>query len=155
MTPCANVVGLYCLLVVLCKKFGGSPLDFVYTGNYNYNNGSLNNEGSNGNYWSRTANSGTNAYNLNFNSSNVNPQNNLNRGYGFALRCVGLSATSYPRFLPSLGDFVGKLVVLVIVEVFVIKAWESYWFLLQHVSIKMSEGSCVLVSVQHWVFLLC
>ncbi len=33
-----------------------------------------------------------------------------------SVRCVGLSATSYPRFLPSLGDFVGKLVVLVIVE---------------------------------------
>lgn len=126
MTPCANVVGLYCLFVVSCKKLGRSPLGFVYTGNYNYNNGSLNNEGSYGNYWSRTANSGTGAYSLYFLSSNVNPQNNLNRGYGFALRCVGLSATSYPRFLPSLGDFVGKLVVLVIVEDLVTKAWESY-----------------------------
>lgn len=126
MTPCANVVGLYCLLVVLCKKLGGPPLAFVYTGNYSYSSGSLNNEGSNGRYWSRTANSGTDAYNLYFGSSIVYPRNVNSRGNGFALRCVGLSATSYPRFLPSLGDFVGKLVVLVIVEVLVTKAWESY-----------------------------
>ena len=126
MTPCANVVGLYCLFVASYKKLGGSPLDFVYTGSYFYNSGSLGEEGSFGRYWSRTAVSGSNAYYLAFDSSYVNHRSSTNRGHGFALRCVGLSATSYPRFLPSLGDFVGKLVVLVIVEVFVTKAWESY-----------------------------
>jgi uncharacterized protein (TIGR02145 family) len=56
-------------------------------GNRNNSNGSLNNQGSNGNYWSSTPN-GSNAYNLNFNSSNVNPGNNNNRSNGFSVRCV-------------------------------------------------------------------
>jgi uncharacterized protein (TIGR02145 family) len=53
----------------------------------NYNNGSANNVGSNGNYWSSSVNS-TNAYNMNFNSGNVNPNNNNNRANGFSVRCV-------------------------------------------------------------------
>ena len=63
------------------------PLDFAYTGYYN-TSGSLNNETTNGNFWSRTVNDSSNAYNLNFNSSNVNPQNNGNRGNGRSLRCT-------------------------------------------------------------------
>ncbi|MDR1881709.1 MAG: hypothetical protein LBR26_02870 [Prevotella sp.] len=39
------------------------------------------------NYWSSSANNGTNAYNLNFNSSNVNPNNN-GRSNGYSLKCV-------------------------------------------------------------------
>ena len=70
-------------------KIRQSPLDFVYTGYYYYISGSLYNEGSYGRYWSRTAVSGTYAYLLDFNSSNVVPQNNYGRGYGYALRCVG------------------------------------------------------------------
>ena len=66
-----------------------SPLAFVYTGYYAYDSGSLYGEGSLGRYWSRTTGSGTGAYGLYFNSSNVDPQNNYNRGNGFALRCVG------------------------------------------------------------------
>ena len=54
----------------------------------NYNGTSLNNRGSNGNYWSASFNNSSNAYNLNFNSSNVNPQNNNNRYYGFSVRAV-------------------------------------------------------------------
>ena len=54
----------------------------------NYNGTTLNNEGSNGNYWSSSFNSATNAYNLNFNSSGVHPQNNNNRRYGFSVRPV-------------------------------------------------------------------
>ena len=66
-----------------------SPLFFARGGNVN--SGSLNNQGSNGNYWSSRANSDTNnAYNLNFNSSNVNPSNNNNRNNGFSVRCVAL-----------------------------------------------------------------
>ena len=53
-----------------------------------YNTG-FSNSGYNGYYWSSTANSTTNAYNLNFNYSNVNPGNNNNNKYnGFAVRCV-------------------------------------------------------------------
>ena len=61
----------------------------ILSGNYNYNNGAMNNQGSNGHFWSSSAySSATNAYNLNFNSSAINPQNNNNKGYGFSVRCV-------------------------------------------------------------------
>ncbi|GHT14874.1 hypothetical protein FACS189426_21850 [Bacteroidia bacterium] len=56
-------------------------------GNRNNGNGLLYNQGSNGNYWSVSI-SGTNAYNLNFNSGSVNPANSNNRANGFALRCI-------------------------------------------------------------------
>lgn len=54
------------------------------------NNGSVNNVGSNGNYWSSSLNSSNvqNGYNMNFNSSNVNWQNNNNRYNGFTVRGV-------------------------------------------------------------------
>ena len=48
----------------------------------------VNNAGSNGNYWSSSRNSETNAYNVNFNSGNLNPQNNNNRNNGYAVRPV-------------------------------------------------------------------
>ncbi len=52
-----------------------------------YRNGtSVNNVGSNGNYWSASYNTSNNAYNVNFNDSNLNPQNNNNRYNGFAVR---------------------------------------------------------------------
>ena len=70
-------------------KLRQSPLAFVYTGRYNYYNGSLLNEGSSGYYWSRTASSGSNAYYLYFSSSSVAPQYGNVRGNGYALRCVG------------------------------------------------------------------
>ncbi len=54
----------------------------------NGNGSSVNNAGSNGYYWSSTYNSTTNAYNMNFNSGGVNPQNNNNKYNGFAVRCV-------------------------------------------------------------------
>lgn len=66
-------------------------LDIFFPASGNYNGTSLNNRGSNGNYWSSSYNSATNAYNLNFNSSNVNPaNNNNNRRYGFTARAVQL-----------------------------------------------------------------
>jgi hypothetical protein len=55
-------------------------------GNRNNSNGDVNNEGSNGYYWSASVN-GTNGRNLNFNSSAVNPDNSNNRAYGFSVRC--------------------------------------------------------------------
>ena len=66
----------------------------------NCNNGSVNNVGSNGNYWSSSVNSSNvqNAYNLNFNSSNVNWQNNNNRHNGFAVRGVLGEHSSYSLY---------------------------------------------------------
>ena len=55
-------------------------------GNRNRINGLLNNQGTNGNYWSSTV-SGTNARNLNFNSTAANNNNN-NRANGLTVRCL-------------------------------------------------------------------
>jgi hypothetical protein len=73
-------------------------------GNRNADNGSLNNVGSNGYYWSATPN-GANGYNLNFNSTNVNPSNNNNRANGFSVRCVQAFIRIFlPRLvLPDMG----------------------------------------------------
>jgi uncharacterized protein (TIGR02145 family) len=49
---------------------------------------SLSSRGSSGLYWSSSWISATNARNLNFNSSSVNPQNSNNRRNGFSLRGV-------------------------------------------------------------------
>ena len=62
--------------------------DIFFPAAGNYNGTSLNNRGTNGNYWSSTWNSETNARNMNFNSTGVNPQNNNNRRYGFTVRAV-------------------------------------------------------------------
>ena len=70
-------------------KLRQSPLAFVYAGYYDYRSGSLGNVGSYGDYWSRTALSGSSAYDLFFLSSGVFPQYDDYRGFGFALRCVG------------------------------------------------------------------
>ena len=56
-------------------------------GYLNNSDGSLNNRGSNGNYWSSTQNDATNGWNLNFNSGNSNMNNN-NKANGFSVRCV-------------------------------------------------------------------
>lgn len=64
-------------------------LAFVRSGWVNVstsNSGGVRNVGENGNGWSRTANSSTNAYNLNFNPTGVNPSNNSNRWAGLPLR---------------------------------------------------------------------
>ena len=55
-------------------------------GNRNNSNGSLNNVGSNGNYWSSDID-GTNSRNLNFNGSDANMNSN-NRANGFTVRCL-------------------------------------------------------------------
>ena len=64
------------------------PLSIVFSGLYNWVNGGLNNRGTNGNYWSSTPYASTNAHNLNFNSTNVNPQNGNNKTNGLTVRCV-------------------------------------------------------------------
>ena len=54
----------------------------------NYDGTTLNNRGTNGNYWSSSYNSATDAYNLGFSSSTVNPQGNGSRRDGFSVRAV-------------------------------------------------------------------
>ena len=58
-------------------------------GGYRNNNGTYNNIGNNGIWWSSTEDSTTNAWkrNLNYNNANVN-RNNNNKGYGFSVRCL-------------------------------------------------------------------
>ena len=63
-------------------------MDIFFPASGNYNGTTLNNRGSNGNYWSSSYISETNAYNMNFNSDGVNPANNNNRRYGFSVRAV-------------------------------------------------------------------
>lgn len=64
-------------------------LTCVFLAAAGYRNGaSVNNVGSNGNYWSSSVNNENNAYNVNFNSGNLNPQNNNNRYNGFSVRLV-------------------------------------------------------------------
>ncbi|MDE5906068.1 MAG: hypothetical protein K2G66_00305, partial [Alistipes sp.] len=52
--------------------------------------GALTSVGGTGVYWSSSASAAgnANASYLNFNSTNVNPQNSNNRAYGFTVRCV-------------------------------------------------------------------
>lgn len=53
----------------------------------NYDGTTLNNRGTNGNYWSSSYNSATYAY-LYFNSSTVYPQSYYSRRDGFSVRAV-------------------------------------------------------------------
>ncbi len=62
------------------------PYNFHYAGRVN--NGSLNYETTNGNWWSQTSYSANNAYYMRVTSSDVNPANANNRCYGFSLRCI-------------------------------------------------------------------
>lgn len=65
------------------------------SGNRNRTNGSMNNVGSNGNYWSSSID-GSNARNLNFNSSGVNTSNSNNRANGLTVRCIKDLHTKFP-----------------------------------------------------------
>ncbi|GHU68096.1 hypothetical protein FACS189413_04190 [Bacteroidia bacterium] len=56
-------------------------------GNRNRNTGAMNNVGANGNYWSSSP-TGTNSFNLNFNSGSINGANTNNRSNGLTVRCV-------------------------------------------------------------------
>ncbi len=79
--------GAYQSTAEASNRWRSYPNNFVYSGNVN--GSSVNNRGANGNYWSSSANNSNNAYNLNFNSSNVNPgTNNFYKYYGRMVRCV-------------------------------------------------------------------
>ena len=62
-------------------------LQFLRTGRYGRSYGDLYARTSNGYWWSATAGSATNGRSLGTYTGYVNAQNNLFRGYGFALRC--------------------------------------------------------------------
>ena len=76
---------------------------FPASGYRNNSNGSLNNVGSNGYYWTATPYSTNNGRNLNFNSSNTNWNNN-NRANGFPVRAVA-EAFADQWILPFLNLF--------------------------------------------------
>ena len=75
-------------LLSVCRSIGTDIDLCFFPASGNRNGTSLNNRGTNGNYWSSSLNSQTNGYNLNFNESGVNPANNNNRFNGFSVRAV-------------------------------------------------------------------
>ena len=89
----------------------------IYWGGNVWQNASnlFNGAGNEGNYWSSTPHSnGTNAYNLNFNStSSINPSNNNNRYNGFSVRCTHLCPIS-KYFLFDFSRFLVDAVVFVL-----------------------------------------
>ena len=68
------------------SRINGNSIFFPASGIYNGT--SLYDRGSNGHYWSSSYNSATGAYNLNFNSSSVNPADYRSRRLGFTARAV-------------------------------------------------------------------
>ncbi|MBQ8997051.1 hypothetical protein IJ095_03465, partial [Candidatus Saccharibacteria bacterium] len=65
-----------------------APLSIPFTGYYNWAGAGLYYRGSNGYFWSRTASSQPDARYLRFNGTNVYPQSNYSKVYGFTVRCV-------------------------------------------------------------------
>ena len=61
---------------------------FPALANRNYASGLLNDAGTWGNYWSSVQNDSNNAYDMNFNNGNLNPNNNNYKTNGFSVRCV-------------------------------------------------------------------
>ncbi len=68
--------------------FTSYPLNFAYTGYYDYSSGSLDFATTGGSFWYSTAYSSANAYYLYFYSSSVDPQSLGVRGSGRPLRCT-------------------------------------------------------------------
>ena len=68
------------------NKLRVSPLWIVRSGSAG--DGSLDNQGYRARYWSSTVNSSGNAYTLNLYSTVIRPAYNLNRAYGFSVRCL-------------------------------------------------------------------
>ncbi len=58
------------------------------SGNRRSDTGGMNNVSGNGFYWSASLSGSTGGYNLNFNSTGVNPSNGNNRANGFQVRCL-------------------------------------------------------------------
>ncbi|MBQ3271288.1 hypothetical protein IJH10_01640 [Candidatus Saccharibacteria bacterium] len=64
------------------------PFSLPYSGNVNRESGATVNQATNGNFWSAAPSSTTNSRNLNFNGTNVWPENDNYRTNGFSVRCV-------------------------------------------------------------------
>ena len=64
------------------------PLSFLRSGYYLYSNGGLGGRGSRGTFWSSFASSPAHSRSLYFGSTYLSPQNDYNKGNGFAVRCV-------------------------------------------------------------------
>ena len=65
-----------------------SPLSFLRSGLFYWGLAGLGNRGGVGYYWSLRSANTTVSNNLYFNSTDLFPQSNGHRGYGFAVRCV-------------------------------------------------------------------
>jgi hypothetical protein len=65
-----------------------APAVFLPAAGYCNEGDGPNDVGNNGNYWSSTVNDGNNGFKLNFNSGNVNPENNDNRDNEYPVRAV-------------------------------------------------------------------
>ena len=70
-----------------CHKRSGYFISALPGGNRN-NNGTFNNLGNNGNWWTATENNTNNAWNRNMNYNNSNVNRNNNKTNGFSVRCV-------------------------------------------------------------------
>ena len=68
------------------SRINGNSI-FLPASGYRYGTG-LSVRGSNGRYWSASLGSQTNGYDLNFNSTGVDPANLINRFHGFSVRAV-------------------------------------------------------------------
>ena len=79
--------GLLRFINPLINYFTSVEVFFPAAGYRNSTTGALTSPGANGYYWSATV-TGTNAYNLNFNSGNIYLGNTGNRAPGFSVRCV-------------------------------------------------------------------
>ena len=75
-------------LLSVCRSIATDIDLCFFPASGNSNGTSLNNRGTNGNYWSVSLSSQTNGYRLYFNESGVNPANNNNRFNGFPVRAV-------------------------------------------------------------------
>ncbi|MBQ3309294.1 hypothetical protein IJG78_01300 [Candidatus Saccharibacteria bacterium] len=64
------------------------PLSYIYSGYYTWIDGRLSAWNTHGYWWSTSANSSTNAYRLDMNSSELSPQTASNKIHGFTLRCI-------------------------------------------------------------------
>ena len=96
----------------------------------------MNNVGSNGNYWSSTANGTDNAYNVNFNSGNVNPANNNNRNNGFSVRLVRPVESTYIPLSLSF-HFLNKQYMTLTREQLLADLYEAYYDARKH---KRNKG---------------
>ena len=79
-------------------NIAAAPLYFVRSGGFYLDAGTAGgphsgNMGNNGQFWSsRSDSTTTNAYNLYFDASNVNPSNSNDRWRGYPLRCLFVAA---------------------------------------------------------------